>query len=182
MASFPGRIALQFALWATAGAFSAQPAQLTESEAKAAFLQRIVGFVTWPEGSAPRGAVKIAFLGRSEVARELDRLQKGAATGGRKIEVRVEPPDSACEGCHVVVLPGSEPRRLQAFADRWGGRPVLTVSESALGCERGVLLSLLVAEDRIRYEINLRRTRRAGLSFHSQVLQWAARVCEGGSP
>ena len=42
--------------------------------------------------------------------------------------------------------------------------------------------TLLVVEDRIRYEVNLKRARKVGLTFHSQILAYAARVCDGSAP
>lgn len=152
----------------------------TEHEAKAVLLQKVLAFVTWPKGDKPgTRPLKIAFIGQSPVAREFTRLVNGRSEGNLSFEVRYESLDSNLDDYQVVFLPLSNARRSQALAEKVAARPVLTVGESAGGCDKGIVLTLLVAEDRIRYEINLRQTRRAGLTINSQILQRAARVCEG---
>jgi len=159
-----------------------QPAERTEPEAKAVLLQKVLGFVLWPKADPPsRRPLKIAFLGHCPVAREFTRLVKDRTTGNLAFDVRYESLDSNLDDYQVVFLPLASSRRAQALAEKVAARSVLTVGESAGGCDKGIVLTLLVAEDRLRYEINLGQARRAGLTINSQVLQRAARVCEGPS-
>jgi hypothetical protein len=157
------------------------PTERTEPEAKAILLQKVLAFVTWPKADKPgTQPLKIAFLGQSPVAREFTRLLNDRSAGNLPFEVHYESLNSNLDDYQVVFLPLSNARRAQALAEKVAARGVLTVGESAGGCDKGIVLTLLVAEDRIHYEINLKQARRAGLTINSQVLQRAARVCEGG--
>lgn len=159
------------------------PPERTEPEAKAAFLQKVCAFVTWPKGDrAATLPLRIAFIGHSPVAREFTRLMNDHPVAARPFEVHYESIDSNLDDYQVVVLPLASGRRVQALAERTSSRPVLTVCESSGGCDKGIVLTLLVVEDRIRYEVNLKRARKVGLTFHSQILAYAARVCDGSAP
>lgn len=159
---------------------SSQSPERTEPEAKATFLLKFFGFVSWPGAEAPGRPIRVAFIGHSPVAREFLQLVRSRPGDARPIEVRYETADANLEAYHLVFVAQGDPKRLQALADRVAARPLLTVCESAAGCERGIILTLLVADERIRYEINLKRARRAGLGIDSKVLHYAARICEGG--
>ena len=155
----------------------------TEPEAKAVLLQKVLAFVTWPKGEKPGPRpLKIAFIGQTPVARELTRLVNDRAAGNAPLEVHYEALDSNLDGYQVVFLSHSNARHAQALVDKTSSKPVLTVCDSTGGCDKGIILTLLVAENRIRFEVNLKQARRAGLSFQSQVLQYAGRVCDGGAP
>lgn len=167
------------ALVAQASAGGAQ--ERTEPEAKATFLLKILSFVSWPAATdTPAQPIRVAFIGHSQVAREFARLVEARPKGARPIEYRYESADAGLEAYQVAFVAHGDPKRLQALADRAPARPLLTVCESPGGCEKGVILSMIVVDERIRYEINLRRARKAGLGIDSKVLHYAARICEGG--
>ncbi len=182
MSPSPGRIALLLACPAilqAAGALQGQQAERTEPEAKAALLQKILGFVNWPP-AAVRRPFRVAFIGRGPVAREFKLLRDAGTLGSNRVEVNSETLDADLDAYQVVFLSGSDSRHLRDLADRLAGKPILTVCESPSGCDRGIMLTLLVRDEHIQYEINLKRAKRAGLVLNSQILQMAAKVCGGG--
>jgi hypothetical protein len=186
MPTFLRRFAAVIAFVAVAGSHVPaidRQAERTEPEAKAAFLQKIFAFISWPKGDRAAGQpLRIAFIGHSPVAREFTRLMNDHPVGNKPFEVHYETLESNLDDYQVVFLPLSSARRAQALAERTSSRPVLTVCESSGGCDKGIVLTLLVADDRIRYEVNLKRARKVGITFHSQILTYAARVCDGGAP
>lgn len=186
MSSVPRSLALAVALAALGGVpipAVGQPAERTEPEAKAVFLQKVLDFITWPKGErAAAQPLKIAFLGHTQVGRDFARLTEKRPAGSPAYEVHYVSLDANLDDYQVIFLPSSSARRAPALAERCATKPVLTVCESPGGCDKGIILTLLISEDRIRYDVNLNRARKAGLTFHSQVLHYAAKVCEGSAP
>ena len=155
----------------------------TEPEAKAAFLEMVLAFVTWPKSESLAGRpMKIAFIGHSPVAEEFKRLMEEKPRGLRPFEVRYETFDSNLDDYQVIFLPTSGTRRSQSLAERFATRPILTVCESPGGCDKGIVLSLYISAEKLRFDVNLKRASRAGLTIRSPLLQHATRVCEGGTP
>lgn len=165
------------------GTPSSQRAERTEPEAKAAFLEMVLAFITWPKSESRAGKpMKIAFIGHSPVAEEFKRLMEEKPRERRPFEVSYETFDSNLEDYQVVFLPISSTRRSQALADRVATRPILTVCESPGGCDKGIVLSLYISAEKLRFDVNLKRAGRAGLTIRSQLLLHATRVCEGSIP
>ena len=80
------------------------------------------------------------------------------------------------EGCHMLFIAHSSPYELDEILARTAGRPVLTISESDGYAERGVLINLYIADDRVRFEINQAAVRRSGLAFRSKLYKVARLV------
>ena len=160
-----------------------QRTERTEPEAKAAFLEMVLAFITWPKSESLGGRpMKIAFIGHSPVAEEFKRLMEEKPRERRPFEVRYETFDSNLDDYQVVFLPVSNTRRSQALADRVATKPILTVCEFPGGCDKGIILSLYISAEKLRFDVNLKRASRAGLTIRSLLLQHATRVCEGGMP
>lgn len=149
---------------------------------KAKLLERMLGFITWPN-SMDRGTTvpfRVGFYGRTGIAREYAKLARGSAVGNRRIEVGYIGAGENLESFDLVFIAEAELKRAPEIAARLSGKPVLTVCDGRDGGPRGIILSLYIEGEKIRYDINLGRARRNGLTIHSQVLHYAEKVHDGG--
>lgn len=73
----------------------------------------------------------------------------------------------------MLFIPSSETARLPGVLAALRGRPVLTVSETPGGAERGAVLNLILEQSHVRFEINIDAAQRSGLSISSQLLKLA---------
>lgn len=153
----------------------AQTATSREYQIKAAFLFNFGQFVTWqPENLPPAGApFVICVLGADPFGPTLDAMVAGGRIQSRP--VRIERHDSVedVSGCQVVFIGDSERRRLDDILERLAGQSILTVGESDDFIERSGVVRFVIAQNRVRLEINLAAAERAGLTISSRLLSLA---------
>ena len=153
-------------------------------QVKARLLERMLGYVTWPRrvDPLPRGAFRVGFYGRTPVAREFAKLVQSRTFLGRPIEVGYITSKDSLESYDLVFVSEGEARRAGEIAARLAGKPVFTVCDGRDGGAKGIILSMFVVDEKAAYDVNLGRARLAGFAIHSQVLHYAAKVLDGGTP
>jgi hypothetical protein len=150
-------------------------AQTLEYGVKANYLVRFAAFVDWPpsafeSASAP---LTICVAGRDPFGELLDLAAEGQIAHGRRIAVRRPATRGALAGCHVLYL-GAGSGELAA-----GASPTLVVSDSVVTAQRG-MIHFAVAGGRVRFHIDNRAAKGAGLGISSRLLNLAISVREGG--
>jgi hypothetical protein len=149
---------------------------------KAAFLYRFTGYVDWPAAAMRSGRFNVAVLGSRSVAAELERLFAKHTVKNLPARVRtIESPDQAFDA-HILYVGDEYSGSLEDVAARVGTRPILLVSDHATGLENGSAVNFLLVDRRVRFEVSLTATQRAGLKVSSQLLAVAARVRGAGLP
>jgi hypothetical protein len=150
----------------------------SEYEVKAAFLFNFSKFVEWPEGTFASAAdrITICVLGQDPFGTLLDDAVRDKRVNGREIAVQKTASVSRVAGCHIVFIASSEQGRLDEILARLADHPLLTVTDSESGAERGAIIELTVDDKRVRFEVNLNAVRRARLKLSSQLLKVAVRL------
>jgi hypothetical protein len=169
--------------WAIAGllAFSLfgdepQDQPEPESRVKAAFLLNFTRFVEWPAAafSDPAAPFTICVLGPDPFGDTLDQLVEGESASGRKLEVkRIQQPPAA-RTCQLVFVGRSEKEAADMINGLGPG--VLTVGESERFLRAGGMIAFVVAERRVRFDINNRAASKALLVISSRLLGVARAV------
>lgn len=163
---------------ACAELFSSQGArpQLTEYQLKAAFLLNFTKFVDWPEAervAAANTPFAICIYGDDPFGGALDQIIQGESVDGRRLIVR-RLARSAPESCQVLFFGKSEPRMSHILSTLPGG--VLTVGDSEQFLAEGGTIAFIVENRRVRFGINQRHARHAGLRISSKLLTLAKTV------
>jgi hypothetical protein len=78
--------------------------------------------------------------------------------------------------CELLFVPESEEPRLASILHAARGRAVLTVSDIEGFAEAGGMIGLLIAEQRVRFDVNLDALRGSNLWLSAQVLRLARTV------
>jgi len=178
----PARVALlATALWAlgAARAPSLAAGVYSEDAVKAAFLYRFAGYVEWPATAASADSFTIAVLRADAVAEELERFLPGHQVGGRPVRVHVIKNIKELDDAQMLYVGPALQDNLHSLLAPLGKRAVLVVTDDEHGLERGGMINFLSVDRRIRFEVSLLASDRAGLKISAELLSVAARV-EGG--
>jgi hypothetical protein len=168
-------LAIAAFVFAAPPSLSQEPAVPLEYQVKAAFLLNFTRFVEWPPEvfAAPDSPVTICIQGRDPFGSTLDQIVEGETVGERKVAVeRVRRAPSA--GCHVLFI--SDPDRSPSAARVGSGHGVLTVGEGEQFVRQGGIVSFVVDNRRVRFEINYRASTKAGIKISSRLLAIARTV------
>ena len=159
------------------GAARAEPRAAPANELKAAFLYNFGKFVVWP-GASPRmeGIFVIGVLGDALMAEVLDRTIRDKQVQERRIAVRRLRSAKEAQDCQIVFIGAAEREHLGDILGSLDRRSVLTVSDMDEFVDKGGMISLLLDQNKLRFEINLGVVDRAGLKMSSQLLKLARRV------
>ncbi len=171
------------ALW-IATVPSARAAPPTEYEVKAAFLYNFSKFVEWPAGTfaTPDAPIKVCFVGSSPIAAVFKDAVQGKSANGRRLVVMESASVQQTLSCHVDFVGGLDADRLDELFHRVDGRPILTVGDDPSFAPQGGIIGLTTLQNKVRFEVNMIATKRAGLKLSSQLLKVAVRVIGGSDP
>jgi hypothetical protein len=155
------------------------PAQSSDAAAKARFAVTLMRFVQWPVSAAGVDAapLRLCVLQNSAALAGAFLAHDGASVGGRRIVVVLKPPPSA-GGCDALFFDDSGAASAAPLLADTAARPVLTLGAIDGFLAAGGMVELVRVDDALRFDVDLRQLRRAGLGLNSQVLKLARRVRE----
>ncbi len=141
-----------------------------EDRVKTAITFKITRFITWPTAV---DRITLCALGTDEFIDTLKSMT-GKVSKGRKIEVLEQSARSKIsDQCNILYLDNTNNDTTQRILNYLKGKPVLTISDREGFAEQGGIVGLFRSEKKIRFAINLKSTREAGLVISSQLLNLA---------
>ncbi len=149
-----------------------------EYRVKAAFIFHFAQLVDWPPDT-PAGTDNSLFLctlGEDPFQGTLEGTVGGKAIGNRIIRIRHlgEPQDM--QACQILFLGKAQSKRIPMLVADLRNAPVLTVGETAGFLGAGGMISFLLEENKVRFEINLNAAESARLKIGSRLLILAEHV------
>lgn len=179
------RFALQTALLATLLAVLAPRIALAESaeQVKAAFLFNFARYVEWPESAfaSAEAPIRICLIGGGDFAQVLTGAVSGRTVGARSVEVAALESLDGASDCHLLFFEEQAVAQGAAVAERIGSLAVFTISDRAGFAAEGGIANFILVDQKIRFEINQKAARRAGLKISSSLLRLAKLVDDGGN-
>ena len=165
------------------GAASIMPAPVLaqnnamELAIKATYLYKFPPFVEWPPGALPPGGYfTICIVGDDPFGAMLDQAVRGQQIKDRPVLIRRMATFNADAGCLMVYATGSAVQPVPAILAALRGRPVLSVTDNQPeGQPRGIL-NFVIADNRVRFEIDDAAAAEFGLVISSKLLSSATRV------
>jgi hypothetical protein len=143
-----------------------------EARVKVAFVYNFARFVEWPQ-SPPRQAIRIAVVGRGDLATPLEEITRGKTVNGRSIEVVRLTAAVPIPRCDILLVEHSESKHVNNIIQSVAGKPVLTVSDGPNCMRDGAMIGFLLVEESVRFQINQEAAEKAGLKVSSQLLKVA---------
>lgn len=156
-------------LLALVGLLACGPAAADAERLQAAMIFNFAKFVRWADADAERETLQLCLISAAEVAQQLQAVE-GRTVGKRTLTVR-----------SVTEVTADEPHCDVAFYGDQAAEPVqyphiLTVGLQAAFLERGGMISLDIANNKLVFDINLEALRAQQLDLSAQVLALARAV------
>ena len=152
-------------------------ADVSATDVKAAFLPRFARYVTWPPSASPSGAEPfvLCVIGDDPFGNNLDTAARSQSVDGRRIVVRRLSSADGAGACQIAYVSGNRSQAIAQSLASLRGKPVLTVTDSRNGGERGII-HFTIVNGRVRFYINDADADRLGLQISSRLLALAISV------
>jgi hypothetical protein len=176
-------VALAWGLLGIPGVLAQSP-KPTDYDVKAAYLYNFGRFVEWPGKVAATqgGSFTVCVLGQDPFGPSLDATLAGETIGGKAVVARRISSAQESDNCQILFLSLTEASRLNKIITDLNKKPVLTVSDMPQFLKSGGMIQFVLEEKRIRFEVNLTATQRAGLTLSSELLKVATVVRKNPPP
>ena len=150
-----------------------------EYRVKSALICNFARFTQWPSDGAGQDAapLRVMVLGDHEVLSAMAAIE-GQMVGRRRISVSALPASNDPGGAHILFVAETERERWTKVQLAIGSAPILTIGEMNGFIESGGMINLEMSDKKIRFHVNLRQTKVAGLSLSSRVIKLASSVEE----
>ena len=161
------------ALLTAQNSYSEQTAY-SEYQIKAAYLYNFAKFVEWPAEvlADPSLPLSICIFGKDPFGDALDTI-RDKIVKGRKLVIRQYSGIEDLKECHIIFISPSEKKNLAGILEKIKDMHMLTVSDMEGFADRGGMITLNKAENKIRLEINLDAAQQSGLKVSSKLLKLA---------
>ena len=163
-------------LWAALGVpMELQAAGYSVQQVQAAFLFNFAQFVKWPpnafaDSSSP---LTIGVLGANPFGGTLESTIRGETIDGRRMAVKYSRRPEDLRGCQIVFISKSEAGRLGAVLNALQNSSALTVSDIPRFSDQGGMINFLIEGGQVKFAINTRPAKNAGLQISSKLLRLA---------
>ena len=150
----------------------------SEFQVEAAYLYNFGRFVEWPASvtTAKTGSFTICVLCQDPFGPSLDATLAGEMMGKQSVVARrISSPQESVD-CQILFISSSETNRLNKIIEALDKSAVLTVSDIPQFSQRRGMIQFVLEGSRIRFEVNLAATQRAGLVLSSELLKVATAV------
>jgi hypothetical protein len=154
----------------------AQSPKPTDYDVKAVYLYNFGRFVEWPVKATTAGAFNICVLGDDPFGPALDQTLARETIGNRSVAVRRISSPQASTDCQILFISSSEAHRLNKIIDTLDKSAVLTVSDIPQFAQHRGMIQFVPDGNRVRFEVNLNATQKAGLTLSSELLKVASAV------
>jgi hypothetical protein len=177
----PAIKALVFAMVAVCASGYGAPAaraQALEHAVKATFIYKFGSFVEWPATSfeSPTSSATLCVVGEDQVGQALDKAVAGQKIGERNIVIRRLPETAGDGGCQILYVADSDPQKAARALSSVRGAGVLTVTDAARNADTTGMINFVVADNRVRFEIDVEAAAQSGLVISSKLLGLAKAV------
>ncbi len=156
------------------------PAQAADGNAlelavKATYLDKFEPFITWPSEAfaAPDSPFNLCIVGTDPFGALIDQAVSGQHFGDRSIAVLRLPAATPENHCEIVYIGTPDPHAIMQQFLALHGLPVLTVTDSVDEPAAKGMINFVVADNKVRFEIDNDAAGRAGIAISSKLLSLA---------
>ena len=147
---------------------------VSEYKIKAAFIYNFAKFTKWPDKT---GDLRVCIYGKDPFGSKIDDLD-GKQSNGRTIKIVRTQLIKDVRSCHIAFLNIIPPeRRMFKWALRQiKGSNVLTVSDAANVTDFGVMIGLVIKNNKVAFNVNHSEAKSSDLVISSKLLRLAREV------
>lgn len=155
---------------------NAQLPKPEEYHVKAVYLYNFGKFVQWPASENKSESFTICVLGRDPFGPALDTTLAGESIDNRKLLAKRIANSRDAAGCQILFISASESARLKEILATVEKFRVLTVSDIPGFTANGGMIQFVLMDNKVRFEVNVSATEKAGLTCSSQLLKVASDI------
>lgn len=157
------------------------PPLTREYQLKAAALYNFAKFIRWPPEVYANGdrALTFCVIGANPIVSTLERISEGKTIQNRKTAIKRAPTMDQVVSCHILFIGRSEQGSLSHILAILDNSSVLTVGETQDFARRGGIIEFFIANNKLRFAINVDAANRARLIISAQLLKLAKIVRTG---
>lgn len=152
----------------------------TEYEVKGVFMYKFGDYVEWPAAAfdGPGTPFIIGILGDDPFDGGLDQIVQNRTVQGRSVVIKRFRRVDEVRGVQILYLGASERERWQKDLENLREMNILTVCDHAT--QPGAVITFVLKDKKVRFEIDQDAARRAGLKLSSKLLSLATSVRKKG--
>ncbi len=139
---------------------------------KAEFLYRFVDYVYWKNYSKEQ-TFKIAVLEDSPITSALLNTVKN-----KKVDIKEYKNLRDIRSCNILFVPYNCSVPIETITSNFSGKPVLIVTERNGYGKKGAHMNFVMADNKLKFEVNLKAINKAGIGVSSFLLQHAIIVMQ----
>ena len=144
---------------------------INESQVKAMFVYNFLKFVEWPADShRTSDPFVVLIIGDGPTADATEQFLESKTIGDQKVIVRRTRWDQPLDGARAAFVVESDGKRLHRILDAARSAAVLTIGEGEGFTTRGGVISLLVEDRKVRFDVDTTAAMVAGLRVSSKLL------------
>lgn len=150
------------------------------SKVKAAYIINFTRFITWKtQGTAEtKSPIVIASFGTDDVCDILEEFSKKQNDNQFIVVKRLKKKISEVTGCNLLFISQTEQSQLPQILKQLEGTNVLTVSDIPGFASHGGMIGFFIEQNKVKIEINVKATTKAGLKVSAKLLE-VAKIVNG---
>jgi hypothetical protein len=143
-----------------------------ESEIKAMFVYNFLKFVEWPVDVSVghNDPFVVLIIGEGATADAAERFLEAKTIGTRPLVVGRTQWDQSLAGARAVFVLERDPRKLRRILDAAATAGVLSIGEGEAFTTRGGVITLLVQDRKVRFDVDTTAAQNARLRVSSKLL------------
>ena len=162
-----------FLMLASAGrSFGGDPQTLSEYQIKAGFFFNFTRFVVWPESAfvTATSPILACVAGETPLTDLVTDVAVGKVVNGRAVSIKRVKVSDDLRRCNLLFISAAEQRRTAEILASLNKANTLTVGETAGFAQAGGMINFSIQENKVKLELNLDATTRAGLKVNSKLI------------
>jgi hypothetical protein len=142
--------------------------------AQAMFIFNFCRLIEWPV-TYRSGPFKIAVLGTTAVADELDAYTKGKKVGTQEIQIIRYKTAEEISSCHILFVPFTRSKQLTEISSalKGAGKSILIISEKSGALDEGSAINFIIQEDKLKFELKGENAVKHGIKVSSKLQEMA---------
>ncbi len=146
---------------------------------KAGFVYNFSKFVEWPNNNdLSRGSNEftLCVMGKNAIENILSRLGEERKIKSRKVNIITGVELDNIENCQILYINESKLDLVDKVVQAARGLPILTISSGKEAAEKGIAITFVVVQNKMRFMVNKRSMEENRLKVSSEVLDLALKV------
>jgi hypothetical protein len=156
----------------TGSSFRTYQSSEKEYQSKAAFLYHFADYVEWKSDDG-NDFFNIAILGESDITMPLMQICDDKRIGTKKIRIKQYASVNDIEPSQIIFVSMNYNSSLDPLIAKFCYQPTLIITERNIDFIQGSHINFFMAENRLKFEVNLKSVSNSGLKISSQLLQHA---------